>query len=254
MTADMPDDRVLKVELIPEFAEVAIRGQIVELAQAEYLVADPTREAFGGSTALIARELSVPIATPVVIRVHEVLGARPDWVELVTAGTELSVWASGGQVNFTITPAEAERTGLRPDISHEEEQAIIDSGAEPPSGPGPVPEKAFELGYDSPEFVSMAEGQEVIAFLRWADWYDPIANDGSSHKDLRLVVFLDINGAGLFVRDPNPQDTPNGSFTHAATTVRIAEQDLISAATAIDSLRGRAPTPGWFAKKLYHSP
>lgn len=40
-------------------------------------------------------------------------------------------------MTFTVTPEEADLTGLRPD-----EQAMIDAGVEPPNRPSPVPDQS----------------------------------------------------------------------------------------------------------------
>ncbi|MEL7158018.1 MAG: hypothetical protein AAFN30_15675, partial [Actinomycetota bacterium] len=200
MTGRTTIDWELRVERLPEFSDVAVRGQIVRLGPADYLVPEAVLAELNGSRAVLARETSAPISTPIVVRVHEVLAARPAAPVGVAVGDELVVWVSGGSVEFTVTPEDAARTGLRPDISHEEEQAIIDSGQEPPEEPGPVPGEPFQFGYSAPEFISLTEGQEVVAFVRWADWYDPVANDGTYYDDLTLLLGLDYTGVGLFVR------------------------------------------------------
>lgn len=53
-----------------------MRGQIVRLGPADYLVPESTLADFNGSRALLARETSAPIATPVVVRVHDVVAAQ----------------------------------------------------------------------------------------------------------------------------------------------------------------------------------
>jgi len=246
-------DGELRVERLPRFSEVAIRGQVLRLDPADYLVPESTLAAFDGSRAVLARETAAPISTPIVVRVHEVLAARTDAATDVAVGDQLTVWVSGGLVEFTVSPEDAERTGLRPDISHEEEQAIIDSGLEPPQGPGPVPTEPFRTGYSSPEFVSLTEGQEAIAFLRWADWYDPVANDGTIHEDLPLLLSLDDTGVGLFVRDLNGPVPGSGPFIHAASSTTLAEGDLLDAAEGILDLTGPASSPGWLGSDLYNS-
>lgn len=243
----------LRVERLPGFSELAIRGQVLRLGPADYLVPESTLVAFNGSRALLARETSAPISTPIVVRVHEVLAARTNSAIDVVIGDQLTVWVSGGLVEFTVSPEDAERTGLRPDIGHEEEQSDIDSGREPPRGPGPVPTEPFQTGYSSPEFVSFTEGQEVIAFLRWADWYDPVANDGTYYEDRRLLLGLDDTGVGLFVRDLDGSALEPGPFVHAATSAAIAEGDLLDAADGISELTGRASSPGWLGSDLYNS-
>ncbi len=243
-------DRDLRVERLPEFSEAAIRGQIVGLGPADYLVPESILAEFGGSRAVLSRETSAPISTPVVVRIHEILAARRDVVVDVAVGDELTVGVSGGLVEFTVTPQDAERTGLRPDISHEDEQAVIDSGREPPQGPGPVPAEPFHTGYSSPEFVSLSEGQEVIVFVRWGDWYDPVANDGTYYDDVTLLLSLDHTGVGLFVRDLEGLDVATGPFVHAATEAAFPEDDLLDAARGVSVLNGRASSPQWLGSAL----
>ena len=234
-------------ERLAAFAEVAVRGQVVALGPADFMVPESTKREFDNSGARLAREIPAAIATPLVVRVHEVLGARSDHSFAVEVGQELQLWVGGGTVEFTVTPEDAERTGLRPDVGHEEEQVIIDSGTEPPNGPGPVPDSSFDAGYSTAEFVSLAEGQEVIAFLRWADWYDPVANDGSSFPEVRLLLAVDYSGAGLFVRDVGA----DRAFAHAASGAEIAEGELRLAAGAIDDLSGRAEQPRPLVPSIY---
>ncbi len=254
MTGQTTVDSELQVEQLPQFSDVAVRGQIVELGPADYLVPEAVLAEFNGSRAVLARETSAPISTPVVVRVHKVLAARPTAPVGVATGQELVVWVSGGTVEFTVTPEDAARTGLRPDINHEDEQAIIDSGQEPPPEPGPVPAESFQFGYSAPEFVSITEGQEIVAFLRWADWYDPVANDGTYYDGITLLLGLDYTGVGLFVRDPAEPSDRAAEFTHAATGAPIPESDLLHAASGLPDLSGDPTAPQWLGPDLYSSP
>lgn len=254
MTGQTTVDSEVQVGRLPRFSDIAVRGQIVELGPADYLVPEAVLAEFNGSRAVLARETSAPISTPVVVRVHEVLATRPAAPVGVAAGDELVVWVSGGTVDFTVTPEDAARTGLRPDISHEEEQAIIDSGQEPPQEPGPVPAEPFQFGYSAPEFVSVTEGQEILAFLRWADWYDPVANDGTYYDDITLLLGLDHTGVGLFVRDLEVPGSRAAEFTHATTGAPIPEGDLLHAAAGLPRLSGDATAPQWLGRDLYSSP
>lgn len=253
MTGRTTVDSELRIERLPAFSDVAVRGQIVSLGPADYLVPAAVLDDVDGSRARLARETSAPISTPITVRVHDVVATRINPPVDVAPGDELTLWVSGGSVEFTVTPEDAARTGLRPDISHEEEQAVIDSGEEPPQGPGPVPTEPFQTGYSSPEFVSATEGDEAIAFLRWAEWYDPVANDGS-YYDMSLLLSVDYTGVGLFVRDDHETADPNTPFAHAATGASVSGRDLLDAAGALSELTGSATAPQALGLDLYDSP
>ncbi len=244
-----------KLDRLAPLADAAVWGQIVAIGPGDYLVPASTLAEFDGSRAVLARETTASIFTPVVIRVHDVLAVRPDLAVDLTPGHELAVQVSGGTVEFVVTPEDAERTGLRPDVSHEEEQADIDAGIEPPPGPGPVPEQSFMAGASQTAHVSLAEGQEVIAFLRWGEWYDPVANDGSTFDDLKILLSLDYTGAGLFVRqrDSSALTIEAGAepFTHAATLSAVDADALLDAAAGIEALTGPATVPQWQAPTIY---
>ncbi len=234
----LPVEEPLALDRLGRYSDMVVRGQIVAIEPGDFMVPDATRQAFDHSGARLWREANATIGTPVRILVHDVMAVRADHRPEVDPGDDLSLWTIGGTATFTVTPDEAAATGLRPGPSNEEEQAIIDSGREPPNGPGPVPDEPWESGVWSAQHLSIAEGQEVVAFLTWADWYDTVANDGSSYDDVRLLLAIDGNGLGLFVRASGSAMAGRGPFSHAPTGQRFELEELELAATAVNGLTG----------------
>lgn len=123
------------------------------------------------------------------------------------AGDQLTIWVSGAQ-SSSLSPPKTQAAQARDQTSAMKKNRRS-------STRGGNHRKA-------PEFVSLAEGQEVMAFLRWDEWYDPVANVGTHYDVVTLLLSLDYAGVGLFARDLDGPDIGANPFMHAATAATNA--------------------------------
>ncbi|MEM7342506.1 MAG: hypothetical protein AAF467_27960 [Actinomycetota bacterium] len=174
--------------------------------------------------------------TALEIRVLEVIGGRRDWRERHQPGDVVTAHVLGGTFGFEVTPEEAKITGFRPDLSDEEEQAVIDAGEVPEDGGADqIPDEPFKVSLTTGYWVSLTEGDEIIAFIRDHQLWDPVANDGT-RLDAQLTFPVHPVGHGIFVRDDD-----SVAFKDATSDARFDEDSLRSEAARLDGLLGEPP-------------
>lgn len=227
-------DGDVDVSRMADYSEVAISAQLIRIGETRTTMESGGWDDLADPADLLDQRANMQILTELEIKVLDVLGSRPDMSLHPMPGETMSVYVSGGDFTFEVTPEQAEATGFRPDISDEEEQKGIDEGYEP-DAPEPVPSEPFRVSMSTGYRVTLTEGDELTAFVRDRPLWDPIANDGT-WLDTELIFPVHPLGHGIFVR------LPDGAYRDA-TGDAVFTEDQLDAQAKVLATKGTAEPP-----------